>query len=270
VKALLDLESFAAHVEVATRQAGFAVEKRDGPVLYVALHGETLRCDLNRVYLAYQTSPDRLDDVVQAHLNALRRVPPPPPPLTEKQAAESLLPMLHRAQWLEQVLQPNMPPPAHRPFVAGLVVTYVFDFPDYRAYVNVDMWAKFMTSPEITSVMIHEYALENLRKRTSRQSYKTHGLRDKTMIVCDTHDGYAATRVLLPDLMAKWAERIPGRMLIGIPNRDFLIAFSDRNPTHLAAIAGQVRRDAAKRDHPLCADLLVWQDGQIKEFHSKQ
>jgi hypothetical protein len=75
---------------------------------------------------------------------------------------------------------------------------------------------------------------------------------------------------LLPDLMAKWAERIPGRMLIGIPNRDFLIAFSDRNPTHLAAIAGQVRRDAAKRDHPLCADLLVWQDGQIKEFHSKQ
>ena len=70
--------------------------------------------------------------------------------------------------------------------------------------------------------------------------------------------------------MAKWAKRIPGRMLIGIPNRDFLIAFSNRNPAHVAAIAGQVRRDAVEQDHPLCADLLVWQDGRVREYQPKQ
>jgi len=69
--------------------------------------------------------------------------------------------------------------------------------------------------------------------------------------------------------MATWAERTPGRMLIGIPNRDFLIAFSDRDPAHVAAIAGQVRRDAAKRDHPLCTDLLLWQNGRIREYRLK-
>jgi uncharacterized protein YtpQ (UPF0354 family) len=89
------------------------------------------------------------------------------------------------------------------------------------------------------------------------------------MVVCETRDGYAATRVLLPDLMATWAERIPGRMLIGIPNRDFLIAFSDRDPAHVATIARQVRRDAAQRDHPLCADLLLWQNGRIREYYLK-
>ena len=265
----LDLESFAAHIEAATRDAGFEVEKRDGLDLYIVRHGEPMRCDLNTAYSAYQLSPHRLDEIVQAYLEALRSVPPTPPPPTEEEAAEALLPMLNPAWFLEEMEQRGVPPPVHHPFVAGLVVTYVFDFPHHRAYINDDMLAQMMDSPEITFDVIHEYALENLRKRTTSQVYETHGLRDKTMIVCETHDGYAATRVLLPDLMAKWAGRIPGRMLIGIPNRDFLIAFSDRNPSHVAAIAGQVRRDATKRDHPLCADLLLWQDGQIREYRLK-
>jgi len=267
---LLDLESFTAHVEAATQDAGFAVEKCEGSVLYVILHGrQPLRCDLKRAYRAYKASPRRLDDIVRAHLEALRHVPSRTPPLTEEQAAKSLLPMLNQAQWLEQTGQQNVPPLVHRPFVAGLVITYVFDFPSSRAYVNVDMMAKITRQSEIPFEAIHEYALENLRRRTTSRIYKTHGLRSKTMIVCETHDGYAATRVLLPDLMARWAERIPGRMLIGIPNRDFLVAFSDRNPSRVAAIASQTRHDAARRDHPLCADLLVWQDGQIGEYRPR-
>jgi len=264
----LDRESFAAHVEAATRQAGFTVEKREGLDLYVVLHGQPLRCNLDKVYSAYQLSPHRLDEIVQVHLEALRGVPPPEPPLTEEQAAESFLPMLNQAQWLEQVQRQGqeVTPLAHRPFVAGLVITYVFDFPHHRAYVNEEMLAQMIGPSGATFDALHEYALENLRKRTTSDDYEAHGLRDKTMIACETHDGYAATRVLLPELMEKWAGRIPGRMLLGIPNRDFLIAFSDRDPAHVAAIAGQVRHDAARRDHPLCASLLVWQDGQIREY----
>ncbi|HBY96212.1 MAG: DUF1444 family protein [Ardenticatenaceae bacterium] len=267
---LLDQESFAAYVEDATRRAGFAIEKREGAVLYVILRGSPLRCDLAQVYRAYLSAPHRLDAIVRAHLDALRRVPPPPPELTEKEAAESLLPILQRAQWLKQLGQRSVPPVVHRPFVAGLVVTYVFDFPDRRAYVNADQLDQMMSRPGITFDMIHEYALENLRVRTTSRSYATHGLRDKTMIMCETRDGYAATRILLPDLMAGWAERIPGRMLIGIPNRDFLIAFSDCNLAHVRAITRQVHRDAARHSHPLSADLLVWRDGQVREYRARQ
>ena len=266
---VLDLEAFTAHLAAAIQQAGYEVIKREAGVLYVVVHDEPMRCKLDTMYQAYLNSPHRLDDIVEAHLSALRQVPPTPPPPTEKQAAESLLPMLNRAELLEQAQQKEATPLAHRPFVAGLVITYVFDFPDYRAYVNEDMLAQMMAGPETTFDMVHEYALHNLRLRTTSEVYHTHGLYDKTMVVCDTHDGYAATRVLLPDLMATWAERIPGRMLIGIPNRDFLIAFSDRDPAHATAIAGQVRRDAAERDHPLCADLLLWKDGRIREYRRK-
>ncbi len=267
---LLNLNSFAARIEAATRQASFTVAKREGADLYVLLHGDQpLRCNLDQIYQAYRSSPHRLDDIVQAHLEALRRVPPPPPPPTEKEAAESLLPILNQARWLKRAQRKDVLPLAHRPFVAGLVVTYVFDLPDYCTYVNRDMLSKMTDQPEITFDTTHEYALENLRRRTTSRSYKTHGLHDKTMITCETGDGYAATRILLSDLMAIWAARIPGRMLIGVPNRDFLIAFSDRDQAHVTAIAKQVRRDARQRDHPLCAGLLIWQDGKIREYRPK-
>ncbi len=266
----LDQEEFCAYLENATRQAGFEVERRDGLDLYVVLHGAAVRCKLNTAYSAYQLSPQRLDDIVQAHLHALSVVPPTPPPPTEEEAAKALLPMLNQSQWLDYVVQQGGLPPVHRPFVAGLIVTYVFDFPHHRAYINDDMLAQMTSSPDITFDTIHEYALENLRLRTTSRDYETHGLREKTMIACETDDGYAAARVLLPDLMTKWAKRIPGRMLIGIPNRDFLIAFSDRDPAHVAAIAKQVRQDAGERDHPLCAELLIWQNGRIKEYRTRQ
>ncbi len=266
----LNQESFGARVEAATRQAGFEIEKRDGLDLYVIRHGKPMRCKLDKVYSVYQLSPHRLDDIVEAHLEALHGVPPTPPPPTEKEAAESLLPMLNPDWFLEEVKQQGGVSPVHRSFVAGLIVTYVFDFPHHRAYINDEILAKIISSPETTFDVIHEYALENLRKRTTSQVYETHGLFDQTMVVCETRDGYAATRILLPDLMEKWAGRIPGRMLLGVPNRDFLIAFSDRDPEHVAAIASQMRHDVKERDHPLCADLLVWQGGRVREYRPKQ
>ena len=68
----------------------------------------------------------------------------------------------YRAQFLEEVEQRGGLPPVHRPFVAGLIVTYVFDFPHHRTYVNEDMLAQIMASPETTFDVVHEYAPASL------------------------------------------------------------------------------------------------------------
>jgi hypothetical protein len=52
-------------------------------------------------------------------------------------------------------------------------------------------------------------------------------------------------------------------MLLGVPNRDFLIAFSDRDPEQVAAITQQIRRDAAQREGGLTAELLMWRNGRV-------
>lgn len=259
----LDRDAFAAHIEAVTRQAGYVVEQRQGMTLTLNLHGQSMPCDLKMLYSAYQRSPDRLDDIVSAHLSALGQVPAPPVPPTEKDVAESFLPLLNPANWLDVVARQGAVPPVYRPYVAGLIITYVFDFPHARAYVNQETFSQLLNSPEATPDTVHEYALENLRKRTSKRDTSTYGMGDQTVVVCESKDGFAATRVLLPELMATWAERVPGRMLLGAPNRDFLIAFSDRDPAQVAAITQQIRRDAAQREGKLTAELLMWRNGKV-------
>ena len=262
---LLDQDSFAAHIEAATREAGFTVEKRAGLKVYVTLHGETRACNLRQAYQAYEGSPHRLDEIVAAHLAVLQNVPPPSPLPSEKEASESLLPLLQQTRWLKQARQKNIVPVFSRPFIKGVVITYIFNFPQYSAYVHTDIWAQMTLNGQVPDETIHQCALENLRLHTKPDSYETFGVANKTMIVCETHDGYAAARVLLPDLMEKWSKRIPGRMLIGIPNRDFLIAFGDRHPDR-GSLTRQIRRDAKQREHPLSGHLLIWQNGKIREY----
>ncbi len=259
----LDRDLFVEHVAAATRQAGYVIQKREGMVLTLEMQGQPMRCDLKRLYGAYQLQPDRLDDIVAAHLAALGQADQPRPPLSEKQALESFLPLLNPAAWLDAVRQQGAEPPVHRPFVAGLVINYVFDLPDARAYIQPGMYDQILSAPEATPDAVHEMALANLRKRTSPRDSKTYGIGDQTIVICDKKDGFAATRVLLPELMATWAERIPGRMLLGAPNRDFLIAFSDRDPEQVAAMTQQIRHDAAQREGSLTKELLLWQKGRV-------
>ncbi|MBL7163300.1 MAG: DUF1444 family protein [Anaerolineales bacterium] len=264
----LDQESFIAHFEAATRQAGFEVESRRGLELRVIVHEQSMRCNLEQMYQIYQGAPDRIDDLVQAHLSALKQVPPAPPKPTEKEAAESLLPILQPKQWITEMERGDMdiPIPIHQPFAGGLVITYVLDFPEYRVFLSPAVMPQFMGQFDPPLDAIHQYALENLRKRTTSQHYETHGLGKDTLVVCETKDGFAAARILLPELMETWAGRIPGRMLIGVPNRDFLIAFSDRDPEHVAAMSQQVHRDAKVRQHALCGELLLWENGRVREY----
>jgi uncharacterized protein YtpQ (UPF0354 family) len=262
---MLKLNAFAKHIKIATEQAGFTVTKREGALLHVVLHDQTMRCDLAPLYRAYQNAPARLDDIVQSHLAALNRTLLTTAPPTEKEAAESLLPLLQQHQWLEQTGGRGVLPLVTRPFTANILVSYVFDLPHYRAYVNVETMSRMAQAPGASFDAIHDYALQNLRQRTSARGYQTHGIGDQTMIFYETDDGFAATRILLPEMLDTWHGRIPGTMLLGIPNQDLLLAFSDRHPTK-TAIARQIRRDCQRHKHPLFSGLLVWEKGLIKEY----
>lgn len=259
----LDRNEFVDHVEAATRQAGYVIQQRDGMTLTLEMQGQPMRCDLKRLYGVYQLQPDRLDDIVAAHLASLSQASQPQPPLSEKQALESFLPLLNPRAWLDTVRQQGAEPPVHRPFVAGLVITYVFDLPQARAYLQQATYDKLLSAPDATPDVVYEMALANLRKRTDPRDSKTYGMGDQTIVICDKKDGFAAARVLLPELMATWAERISGRMLLGVPNRDFLIGFSDRDPEQVAGMIQQLRRDAAQREGGLTSELLMWRKGRV-------
>jgi hypothetical protein len=59
---------------------------------------------------------------------------------------------------------------------------------------------------------------------------------------------------------------LPGNLVIGIPNRDFLIGFSDANPEILEQIAQQIQADAVGREYGLTEQLFTLESGQVREY----
>jgi len=263
---ILDRETFTSQVEEATRQAGFSIEKREDDHLYIKLQGYSQRLRVSSLYQTYQATPNRLDTIIDAHINALGRLPEIASDLTEQQVVDSLLPLLQQKRWLKKTEEREVGPLTHQRLVTGIVVTYVFDFPEYRTYMNHTMLEDMQEKSGYTTEDIYGCALENLRRRIKTYEFERHGRGRYTMITCEATDGYAATSVLVPELLEEWADRIPGEMLIGIPNRDFLIAFSDQHPVGPQKLTRQVRSDARHREYPLFSDLLVWRNGKVREY----
>jgi len=255
--------AFTEVLAKATRKAGIRVERSEALAIFVVLPGSSLRCNLTTAYNAYRQSPDRLDDIVAAHLAALARVSAVPAPPNLAELRTHLLPMLNQRSRLTSLQQPSLPAPLHRAFPGNLVVTYVFDQPETMAYVNPRL-LETLGATGLGVDELHVLAVENLRKRTGAKGYEVHGVGDQRMIISKELDGYTACRVLLPELLDAWASKVNGRLLLGIPNRDFLIGFGDHDPQHVATMARQVRNDARKMARPLTSSLLVWQEGQLR------
>jgi uncharacterized protein YtpQ (UPF0354 family) len=260
---LLSLDDFMARIAQVTREAGFSVDNYSDVYLFITVNDQSSRLNLHPTYQAYTRSPDRLDEIIAGHLRVLRQLPPPV--LTEQTAAEALLPVLQTTQWLVDMQIQEAEPLLYRSFLTGLVIVYVFDLPAARTYVNRTMMQELFNNGNNLDD-IHEHALTNLRKRTKSYKLQTHGSFYQTMISCETHEGYAAVQVLLPEIMEQWARRIPGNMLIGIPNRDFIIAFSEKNPVGISSLARQVSKDASSRKYALYGRLLAWRNGEIREY----
>lgn len=278
----LSKKAFMECVAAATRDAGFSVEKLQGDHLHLIVNGQTSRLSLATAFSAYQNAPDRLDDIIQAHLaviTSMTQIPIPASgqvpagPATSSaeaprvDASEMLLPLLQQKSWLTEMQSKVNLMPVHQPFVAGLVVAYVIDAPAFRTYLNEEMLSDIVGKGIATKEEVFEDALGNLRSLVDREmQIDTFNSFTETIITCETREGYASSCILLPELMAEWDSRIPGDMLIGIPNRDFIIAFSHKHPAGIEGLEKQVQTDAQQKERPLSGRLLKWVDGKVREY----
>lgn len=261
--------AFAARV--AQRLEGIEhvrVLSQKGLKLRLSVHGKTTTANLDRYYRAYVALPHRLEEVIESYVDVILEMGDPDR-LTDaglQQVVDRILPLLKPRDYLKVTEGTKAPDLVHRPYLAGLVTTYVIDMQHSMAYVNADHVARWGTEVE----ELHELALANLAARTGPDTYQVHRSGAKTLCICQTLDGYDATRILLPDLMAEWADRVPGHLLLGIPNRDFLIGFSDRDRGIVRQIAAQVRRDARQRDHGLTDQIFTWQGGEVRVYRGRR
>ncbi len=174
-----------------------------------------------------------------------------------------VLPMLKPISLLLLVHERQLPMLVYRPFLADLIITYVIDEPARLVYLNeqhLERWG-------LAEHELYSEALANLRRRTEeRGTYTVTGQGATRLIIFKAQDGFDATRLLLPDLLGRWRSELPGNLVIGVPDRDFLILFSDADREVLANVARQIQFDAAQREHSLTDQLFTLVANEVREY----
>ena len=146
------------------------------------------------------------------------------------------------------------------PLLDQVVISVVIDSSHGYAYVRNEDIAKWNTS----LFDLYEIACENL-KQASEGIEISFIDGPPSMIVLQTQDGYDAARVLLPEFRQFAAERLGTPFFAAIPNRDFLIMWSQSEDTSFHEhIKKQVRIDAASQSHPLTSTILVVTEENIR------
>ena len=184
-------------------------------------------------------------------------------PIVNELEMERLMPLLKPRAMLEEVERTKVEAIAWRPFITeDLIVTLVLDYPHSVRYVRQS--EADATGREFDDLL--EFALGNLYERTQGEVYELGDDKAGKMYVLATQDGYDATRILLSPLLERLSRQVSGEIVIGIPNRDFFIAFGNANPLIVGQIGQQIKADSKSRPYALTDTLFTFRDGELRVY----
>ena len=257
-------EQFANYVEQRLSiYDDIEVLDREGFELRLRASGADVAADLGTFYAAYMRDPGQLDVVFETFVRSVLGIQPDRSTSSYSDLSERIYPMIKPLAMLVEVRERRLPMLAYREFLGDLMIAYVIDEDRSVAYINEEHLERWGVSIHD----LHAQAVVNLRRRTDANvTYTTVGAGEQRLFIYNSGDGYDAARLLLSDVLSGWARDLPGQLVIGIPNRDFLIAFSDANPEILRAVAAQVQADAAQQQYGLTEQLFTLEQGVVKEY----
>ncbi|HEX6292878.1 MAG TPA: DUF1444 family protein [Herpetosiphonaceae bacterium] len=230
--------------------------------LSLRIRGREVVGDLASFYNVYRGSPDRLEEVWLLLADALLDQPVDRSEDDPDTLLGRVMPMLKPLALLSELRAQNVPLVVYRPLVGDLMVTYVIDEGQSVVFLNEEHLAKW----GVREAMLYRQALANLRARPWQPYPGVMGTGKGALLILNGRDGFDATRLLLTELFAEFAARTPGRMVFGVPNRDFLIAFSDADERVFNQVRAQIEVDARTQAHPLTDQLLTLVDGHLQLY----
>jgi uncharacterized protein YtpQ (UPF0354 family) len=151
-------------------------------------------------------------------------------------------------------------------WLAGVVICYVIKSKKFFRFVtgwDVDRWST-------TATDLHQLAIENLSKLPWPKQLIGAKVRNSgRVIVVDTEDGLASSRLLDPNLHRIFREPLGSPFWAGIPNRNTLVLFSDRRALK-QKIGRRLHKDCRSSAYSITSrPFLVTPDGVAPAAESK-
>lgn len=247
------------------RDDGWSVEEVGPLEIRIAPRGEQSAgvFNLSNMYQQYLNGA-LINHIVEALVRSLQEVEA----ATRTDAAletSRLMPLLKPRALLDEIARSELDEIAWGPFVSDdVIVALVLDYPQSVRYVRASE-AEGLNQPFDDLL---EIALGNLYTRTGGDIYEIGDDKTGKIFILATQDGYDATRILLKPLLENLSRRVDGALVIGIPNRDFFIAFGNANPLLVGQIGQQVRKDMRTRTYPLTGTLFMFRNGELEVYEA--
>lgn len=257
-KRLLTQAQFAEAVKQRIAQAhpGIHVLKADGLAFTISKDGKETGIYWDNAYAVYRNNPNFCSEIIDDFLKGMTSRPEPPQ--TWAEAKPKLMPSLRARVYLEEAKKlPGGAETVEKAVVLDyneeLCILIAIDSELTIAFATKDQLSQWGVSPE----QALDVAIENLGKVTgplwpdATETAHKYGI-----FAFNTLDGYDASRVLLPDFYQRASQALESdRIVVGVPNRDYVVAMSVDNPV-LGKHIEKIKKDFADYDHPISPNLI--------------
>jgi uncharacterized protein YtpQ (UPF0354 family) len=224
-----------------------------------------MKISLNNILLIVRNAPD--DEAEKAIVDFFENI------MSGKQGGGStedlsyataktrLLPQIIPGEFRESA--PNL---LFRPFFSGLGVACALDEDGgYELLQN-----QVLAAWDVRQETVEAQAIANLEAHCKLDAFEPRSGEEGAFVVVAAEDSYSAARLLLPQFMETLRASLGAeRIFVGIPNRDFLVAwtpdFSGRQ-----AFAAKIRRDAENEAYPLTDELFVFSERGVSLMSADQ
>ena len=255
-------EVFAERTVELARDRFPLLESRRGDGFSVRLGDASM--NLANFYRSYVQSPDRFEHIVLPALAALVQVSEwgddqtfPPLESVRGRIMPMLFPGRLRSEEFADVAGTN--------WIAGLRILYVVDESQTYWYIQKQLLAEW----QLSEAELHEIALKNLEAYFGRKEMEltATGDRDRpSLLMPNGPDAYNTVRLLDRNFSRSLQSMLGREFAVGIPNRDFFVAFRLDCEETVNTVRAQVAHDHACMDHPLTDRLLLVSADGVSEF----
>jgi len=217
---------------------------------------------LSNFYRMYLQQPQNFRRIIVPGLTTvvrLQELGPDQLAPTLEQVKQRILPILSSED------EPRSDERVQIPWVGGLCVGYVVDEDDSYRYVHQRMIEAWNLSPDD----LHDLALQNLRRYSAAHPLEVTMVGDDEnprLLMPVKPDAYNCSRVLDPDFHCQLRELFGPELIVGVPNRDFFVAATLKDPELISQIRKRVDEDFSNMHHPLTRRLLVVSADGVSEY----
>jgi uncharacterized protein YtpQ (UPF0354 family) len=148
-----------------------------------------------------------------------------------------------------------------KPHTEETVIAYALDNRDGYLLIEKDM----LSDAGWTEEQLHQYAMDNLRKLPF--SIKTDQVGENRIHFISPRDGYAASRILLTDLLRQADQEKKGNVLgVAIPHHDVLVLADLHDDKGAQMLAILTYDFASKGTTPICPLPFFYEHGELTPY----